>query len=237
MKSVAFIPARGGSKGLHRKNIKIFNGKPLIYWAIKSAKSSKLLDDIIVSTDDEEIANIAKESGAKVPFIRPKDLACDLTTTEETLKHALETYENINGKIDIAVFLTCTDIFRQSNWIDEAINKLKTEKDLDSVFSGHKTHKNFWEKNSDNKWVRLKENMKLYSSRQIRTPIIREDTGLACASRASIWREGRRIGDNVEIILNDDSYTSIDIHTEDDFKLAEFAFRIRNKKLFKNQSQ
>tara|TARA_Y100001968_G_scaffold324195_1_gene363062 strand:- start:886 stop:1587 length:702 start_codon:yes stop_codon:yes gene_type:complete len=232
MKSVAFIPARGGSKGLHRKNIKIFNGKPLIYWAIRAAKTSKLLCDVVVTTDDEEIAEISMKYGANVPFIRPKALSEDLTTTEETLKHALEKYEDKYGKIDIAVFLTCTDIFRKHEWIDEAIQKLIDNKCLESVFSGHKTYKNYWEQTNEKKWVRLKDSMRIYSSRQIKTALVREDTGLACASRAELWRKGLRIGDNVEIILNDDSYTSIDIHTEDDFKLAEFAFRIRNQDLF-----
>ena len=72
--------------------------------------------------------------------------------------------------------------------------------------------------------------MNVYSSRQIRRSVIREDTGLACASRASLWREGRRIGDNVQILINDDSFTGIDIHTEEDLALAEAALSIRKKK-------
>ena len=67
-----------------------------------------------------------------------------------------------------------------------------------------------------------------YSSRQIKKPIVREDTGLACASRTYLWREGKRIGDNVEIITNDDDFTGIDIHTEEDLKLADYAMQIRN---------
>ena len=93
----------------------------------------------------------------------------------------------------------------------------------------NKTHKNFWEKDKNGKWIRLREWMATYSSRQIRTPIVREDTGLACASRAFLWREGKRIGDSVEIITNDDDFTSIDIHNLEDLLLAEAAIEIRKK--------
>ena len=75
--------------------------------------------------------------------------------------------------------------------------------------------------------------MSEYSSRQVRRAIVREDTGLACASRASLWREGKRIGDNVEILINDDDFTGIDIHHQEDLDLAEAALQIRQKKISK----
>ena len=109
---------------------------------------------------------------------------------------------------------------------------LKLNQELESVFSGHKTHKNFWElKNS--KWVRLKSWMRNYSSRQVRKHIVREDTGVACASRAYLWRNGRRIGDKVEIIQNNAPFTSIDIHESIDLKMANFAMKIWKKNLYK----
>ena len=104
---------------------------------------------------------------------------------------------------------------------------LKDSPDLESVFVGHKTHKNFWEKNDEGYWQRLRPWMAEYSSRQVRRFVVREDTGLACASRAYLWREGRRIGDKVEILLNDDDFTGIDIHSQDDLELAEAALKIR----------
>ena len=107
------------------------------------------------------------------------------------------------------------------------MEKLKSNSDLESVFSGHKTHKNFWEKNKEGKWERICSWMSEYSSRQTRQAIVREDTGLVCASRAYLWREGRRIGDRVEIIINDDDLTGIDIHDEEDLKLAQAALNIR----------
>ncbi len=89
-------------------------------------------------------------SYATVPFIRPSDLAEDLTTTEDTLKHALLTYEEMIGKkFELAIFLTATDIFRNPEWIKEGVEKMKNNPKLESVFSGHATHKNFWEQQED----------------------------------------------------------------------------------------
>jgi len=223
---ICIIPARGGSKGLINKNILELNGEPLIERPIRHAKESGVVDTVIVTTDNEEIAKVAKQNGAIVPFLRPKELSGDLITTEETLKHAILTYEKMIGKkFDIAVFLTATDIFRKNTWITEAVKILKKKPDVESVFVGYKTHKNYWEKDKNGKWVRLREWMSIYESRQIRKFIVREDTGLSCASRAYLWRKGRRIGDNVEIIVQDNNLSFIDIHTKKDLELANLIIK------------
>lgn len=227
---ICIIPARGGSKGLPRKNVKLINGEPLISRPIRHALESKVIGTVLVTTDDEEIAEIARNSGAIVPFIRPVNLAEDLTTTEDTLKHALLTYEELTGRqFKLAVFLTATDIFRDPKWIQKAVDKMMSDQSLDSVFSGHATHKNFWEMNAGGKWERVCGWMKDYSSRQVRSHIVREDTGLMCVSRAWLWRQGRRIGDNVDIIINHDAYTAIDIHHQEDLDLANNAIKLREK--------
>lgn len=87
---IAVIPARGGSKRVPRKNIRPFCGKPMIAWPIKAAQASGCFDRIIVSTDDDEIAGVARQSGAEVPFMRPSELADDLTGTIAVVKHAIE---------------------------------------------------------------------------------------------------------------------------------------------------
>ena len=228
---VCVICSRGCSKGLHRKNLLLLDGEPLIARPIRHAQQSGVVDEIIVSTDDSEIAEVAKSFGAKVPFIRPFSLSGDLATTESTIQHALLEFESIsNCKFDIGVHITATDVFRDPNWIKDAVNLLKSDSTLESVFSGHQTQKNFWQQRENGSWERLQPWMNVYSSRQIRRSVIREDTGLACASRASLWREGRRIGDNVQILINDDSFTGIDIHTEEDLALAEAALSIRKKR-------
>ena len=230
-KVICIILARGGSKGLIKKNLRKINGKPLIYYPINDALKTKMIDEIIVSTDDKDIARCALKYGAKVPFIRPKSLAGDLSTTEEGLKHALLTYEKqTNQKFDLGVFIGATDIFRDFNWIKKGIELLNKKKKLESVFSGHITHKNFWEK-KNSKWIRLKKWMAKYSSRQIRRKIIREDTALTCVSRAELWRKGKRIGNNVEIIENNDVLTGLEIHDSKDLKIVETLFKMKLKKL------
>lgn len=229
-KTICIIPARGGSKGLPRKNTLSLDGDSLIGRVVKDALASNVADVVLVTTDDEEIAALATEAGAEVPFIRPQDLSADLTTTEDTLKHALLTYESmVNIEFDTVIFLTATDVFRNIDQIQEVVKRLHENSDLESVFVGYKTHKNFWESTADNGYERVKEWMASYSSRQIRRPIYREDTGLGCASRAWLWREGRRIGDKVDIVVNEDEYSNIDIHTAEDLELANKAIEIKMK--------
>ncbi|WP_305989536.1 cytidylyltransferase domain-containing protein [Roseibium sp. MMSF_3544] len=224
MKTIAIIPARGGSKGLPGKNIKSLDGHPLIAYPISAARLSGVCDEVLVTTDSEEIAELAKCYGAKVPFIRPAELAQDLSTTEETLQHALVSYEAlVNDTFDICVFLTATDIFRNPAWIKQAVDALKDNPDLESAFSAHATHKNYWMNDDEVGFRRLQDWMASYSSRQVRKKIYREDTGLTCASRAHLWRGGRRIGDKVLPIINDRTETGLDIHNEFDFFLCEQA--------------
>jgi CMP-N,N'-diacetyllegionaminic acid synthase len=116
-KILAIIPARGGSKGIPKKNIKPLKGKPLMAWTIEEAKKSKLLDKIIVSTDDEEIMNVAKKWGAEVPFLRPSELAQDDTPGIAPVLHALEYFSDY----EYVVVLQPTSPLRLAEDIDEAI--------------------------------------------------------------------------------------------------------------------
>lgn len=91
MSNIAIIPARGGSKRIPRKNIRYFCGKPMIAWPIQKILDSNLFDKLIVSTDSQEIANVAKDYGAEIPFIRPPKLSDDFATTGDVIKHAIKT--------------------------------------------------------------------------------------------------------------------------------------------------
>lgn len=95
--NIAIIPARGGSKRIPRKNIKLFCGKPMIVWSIETALNSGCFDRVIVSTDDAEIAEVAKKAGAEVPFFRPTELADDFASTEDVIIHAVQTLDK-SGK-------------------------------------------------------------------------------------------------------------------------------------------
>ena len=145
MNTIAIIMARGGSKGLPRKNVKLLAGKPLIAYTIEHAIASGVCDEVIVTTEDDEIAEIAKKYGAKVPFQRPAELADDVTPPEPVIKHALLEFEKISKKtFDIVVYLQATDLFRSPQMITDCVNRLKNDPDIDTVFSAYKTHKHFW---------------------------------------------------------------------------------------------
>ncbi len=115
------VPARGGSKGLPRKNVRLLGGAPLIAHTIRAAKQSRI-GGVIVSTDDEEIAAISKEAGAEVPFIRPAELSGDQATSLSVLQHALEFVESNGQTIETVVFLQPTSPFRQAHHINEALD-------------------------------------------------------------------------------------------------------------------
>ncbi|TDT51974.1 cytidylyltransferase domain-containing protein [Fonticella tunisiensis] len=132
---LAIIPARGGSKGIPRKNIINVNGKPLIQYTIDEAKKAQYLDRIIVSTDDEEIAEVSKKCGAEVPFLRPKELADDNSKTIDVLLHAINELVKQGNKYDYVVLLQPTQPLRKSWHIDESIKKIveSNEESLVSV--------------------------------------------------------------------------------------------------------
>ncbi|WP_419677895.1 pseudaminic acid cytidylyltransferase [Aliarcobacter lanthieri] len=122
---VAIIPARGGSKRIPKKNIKFFHGKPLISYSIEIAIKSKLFSKVIVSTDDEEIANIARNYGAEVPFLRPNELSDDYIGTGEVISHAIEFLKTQGDKIDFICTIYATAPFLQEKYLVEGFIKLK----------------------------------------------------------------------------------------------------------------
>ncbi len=141
MKSICFIGARGGSKGVPKKNIRLLNGKPLIAYTIESALNSKMFCDVIVSTDNEEIARIAKKYGAEVPFMRPKKLATDNAGMYEVILHGINNLKSLGYKIDILVNRDCTVPFIRNKDILGTINLLKRKK-CDAVYGVYRQHHN-----------------------------------------------------------------------------------------------
>jgi len=125
-KAVAIIPARGGSKRIPRKNIKDFYGKPLIAYSIEVALASELFEKVIVSTDDEEIATIAKAYGAEVPFLRPKELSDDFTGTQDVINHTVEYLKNNNELYDYVCTIYATAPLLQKEYLIEGLEKLKS---------------------------------------------------------------------------------------------------------------
>lgn len=120
-KVVALIPARGGSKGIKNKNIIPLNGRPLIDYTIREAQESCYIDEVIVTTDSEKIAEISRQSGAFVPFLRPPELATDQAKTIDTVLHAIKWLKENNRAYDILVLLQPTQPLRESSDIDSAL--------------------------------------------------------------------------------------------------------------------
>lgn len=123
-KVIAIIPARGGSKGLPRKNILMLAGKPLIAWTIEQANCSKYIDKVIVSTEDDEISEIARKYEAEIPFLRPTELARDDSPTIDSIIHAINWFEEKGHYFDIVVLLEPTSPLRDVVDIDKCIEML-----------------------------------------------------------------------------------------------------------------
>lgn len=130
MRTLIIIPARGGSKGIPRKNIKLFDGKPLIYYTIDCARAICPDEDICVSTDDAEIISVVEQYGLKVPFVRPAELASDTAGTNEVLLHALDFYKKKGVHYDIVVLLQNTSPFRTPQQVKEALALYRQDVDM-----------------------------------------------------------------------------------------------------------
>ncbi len=140
-KVLAFIPARAGSKGIKNKNIIDLAGKPLISYTINAAKKSKYIDKVIVSTDGEKIADVAKKYGADVPFFRPKELAEDTSNVITAIIYTIKELKKMSEEYDILVLLQPTSPFRSEQHIDEALEML-INNNLPSLLSVCETDKN-----------------------------------------------------------------------------------------------
>lgn len=134
MRVLAVIPARGGSKGVPGKNIKLLGNKPLLQYTAESALESRAITKVILSTDSEEIAKVGIQIGLEVPFIRPSILAQDTTPTIEVLQHAIKFYEDQDVFFDLVCILQPTTPFRQKGFIDKAIEKF-SHSNIDTLIS------------------------------------------------------------------------------------------------------
>lgn len=133
---LAVIPARGGSKRIPRKNIKMFHGQPMIAWSVQAAIESGCFDEVWVSTDDEEIAAVAQAYGAKVPFLRPAHLSDDFATTADVMSHAVEEFDKLNHTLpDYICCLYATAPFVTKADLVQGFEKIKNNSVLNYVFS------------------------------------------------------------------------------------------------------
>lgn len=135
IRTIAIIPARGGSKRIPRKNVKEFCGKPMIAWSILAALESKLFDEILVSTDDDEIAQVAESYGALAPFRRPAELSDDHTPTVPVIAHAIHWWEENRSKIDLACCIYATAPFLRASDLQRGYEMLRKDNEAEFAFS------------------------------------------------------------------------------------------------------
>lgn len=133
---LALVPARGGSKGLPRKNVRSLGGRPLVAWPIRAALESRLVDRVILSTDDEEIAECGRAAGADVPFIRPAELAADSASSMEVVIHALDEVARTDPAYDYIVMLEPTSPFTEGSDVDAALTGLHSARDAGDAMVG-----------------------------------------------------------------------------------------------------
>lgn len=221
-KVLALIPARGGSKGIPNKNIKLFNGRPLIEWSIKLALKSKLIDKVVVSSDSLKIINISKKLGAEV-ILRPKNISGDKATTESAIIHCIEYFKN---DYEAIILLPPTSPLRKKNDINNAIKFFYLNK-LDSCFSGSKlTDFLIW--NYDKiykKYKSINYDFKNRGSRQNRKLGYVENGSIYIFKPSLIIKKNNRIGGKFDI-FNMDFWQSFEIDEKNDWKLLETIHKI-----------
>ena len=227
MKVLGVIPARGGSKGVPKKNVKLLGGKPLIAYSIEAARAAKLLTRVIVSTDDEEIAEVSRRWGADAPFLRPAELATDAAKAVPVIQHALEEMEGRDDQVyDAVMMLQPTTPFRTGADIDRAIEILE-KTGADSVISvvdveGHHPARMKYPEDGrliDPDFCEAYENQ---PRQELRPMYLRN--GMIYLTRREVMRSGSFKGSDCRALIVE-THRSVNIDTPLDFELAEFLYK------------
>lgn len=228
---IAVIPARGGSKGVPNKNIKLLHGKPLIAYSIEAALNSNLFETVVVSTDNQEIASKAKEYGAEVPFLRPKELSGDAVSSDDVILHTLDFYESNGKTFDSVCKLQPTSPLRDFKHIREAY-KIFKDNHLDFVVSVCECeHSPLWcgvlgENNSIDEFIRndVKRVCRQSMERYYRL------NGAIYIGKVIKYREYKNfLGKNGQAYIMEQRH-SIDIDSYLDFYFAECVMQLEDDK-------
>ncbi len=224
MKILGLIPARGGSKGVPGKNIKMLGNKPLIQYTLESAKESMLLAKVIVSTDSEQIAECARSIGGDIPFLRPASLATDETPTLDVVRHALEYYHGLQVRYDAVCLLQVTTPFRLPGFIDLAIRRF-IDQGADAIISVLPVPSEFnphwvFEPSGDG-YLRISTGEKqIVPRRQDLPPAYFRDGSIYITKADVLLEKNSFFGDRLAHIINDLSW-HVNIDTPQDWSRAE----------------
>lgn len=228
MSIIGLIPARGGSKGIPQKNIKKLAGKPLIAYTIEAALSTCLLDRVVVSTDNSEIATIAKAYEAEVPFMRPMGIALDDTPDRPVMRHFIDWYKAEEGNnLEILVYLRPTTPFKTGDLIDHCIQKFITDDNLSSIRTITKvegvSHPYWMHRIDHNHLVPFVGGLAKtkYFQRQTLPPCYRVNGVVDILTPQNILNSEAIYGQDIGYIEIDENL-AIDIDTALDFEFCEF---------------
>lgn len=221
MASLAIIPARGGSKGVPGKNLRSLAGKPLVAWTIGQALAADAIDTVLVSTDDERIAAVARDHGAEVPFLRPAELATDEAPTEPVMAHALDWYGGQGRAFDTIALLQPTSPLRLPGTVDAAFRHFAAEQ-ADSLLGVVESHHFYWRRDPV-------EALYDYRNRPRRQDIAaadrryRETGSIYISSVEAFRRSGNRLSGSIALFLMEE-VEGWEIDSETDFAVLEALF-------------
>lgn len=224
MRILALIPARGGSKGVPGKNIKVLGGKPLLAYTSEVALQSKYLTEVIVSTEDKQIIEVAKSLGIKVPFVRPIELAQDNTPTIDVIINALQWYEKQDIFFDAVCLLQATSPFRTVEFLDRAIEKFK-EMNSDSLVSVQRVPHEYnphwtFEVNPDGNLKIATGESQIISRRQ-ELPIAYHRDGSVYITKTKVLLKDKTIYGETTAFIESDAKFYVNIDTLQDWERAE----------------
>lgn len=224
MNILCVIPVRGGSKGIPLKNVRNLGGKPLMAWTVEQAVNAKIGLDVVVSTDDEEMADVARRYGADVPFMRPAELAEDTTATEPVVAHAINFRTAQGRKPDAVVLLQVTSPLRHPDTLDRAVNQF-LETGVDSLVGVVPTPPFLWRLGNEAAGtpVSAEYDYENRPRRQELTPeqIPYRENGSLYVSKPELYLgHNNRLGGKIGLFILDE-LEGVDIDTELDFALAE----------------
>lgn len=226
---IAIIPARGGSKRIPRKNIKPFLGKPIIEYALSAALNSNLFDAVVCSTDDAQIAQVAVDCGAQVPFMRPAELSDDYTITADVIAHAVQYFQVQGCQVDSACCLYATAAFITAEQLSASF-ELFARESCDFVFSATAFEFPIQRAiylNEQQRVVMFYPEYALTRSQDL-TPAF-HDAGQFYWGRAQAWLEKRPIFAQGSAAFILPSHEVQDIDTLDDWRRAELLFQLRQQ--------
>lgn len=230
MKILIIIPARGGSKRLPNKNIKLLGDKPLIEWSIDTAKKIKGACDILISTDSEEIASIAKKAGGLVPWLRPVELSTDTANSVDVCLHALDWYETNVSKVDGILLFQPTSPLRDVETVLKGIEMFKSGEDSVIGVSSAKSHP-FHTFKIENQVLLPFVKQENFHTRSQDLPSAFQVNGAFYLIKTDLLRKDKSfLNSKTKALIFNNLFASIDIDTQEDWDLVEY-FVSRTKKL------